>query len=81
MVWSDAVPQPVAVRYAWADSPMVANLFNVAGLPDSPSKTVQVTTNQSIVYFLKFLHLAGIAGRYLLPCGLICGSYRERIWR
>jgi sialate O-acetylesterase len=28
IVWSDAVPQPVAVRYAWADNPAGANLYN-----------------------------------------------------
>ncbi|MBS1602655.1 MAG: sialate O-acetylesterase [Bacteroidetes bacterium] len=28
IAWSDAVPDPVAVRYAWADSPVGANLYN-----------------------------------------------------
>jgi sialate O-acetylesterase len=37
-VWSDAVSQPVAVRYGWADHP-VCNLFNDAGLPASPFRT------------------------------------------
>jgi sialate O-acetylesterase len=32
------VPNPVAVRYAWADSP-VCNLFNKDGLPASPFQT------------------------------------------
>jgi sialate O-acetylesterase len=32
-VWSAAVPQPVSVRYAWADNPMDANLMNVEGMP------------------------------------------------
>jgi sialate O-acetylesterase len=32
------VPDPVAVRYAWADSP-VCNLFNKDGLPASPFRT------------------------------------------
>ncbi len=35
-VWSEAVPQPVAVRYAWADTPLEANLVDGAGLPASP---------------------------------------------
>ena len=35
IVWSDAVSQPVAVRYGWADNPAV-NLVNGAGLPASP---------------------------------------------
>lgn len=38
VVSSEAVPQPVAVRYAWADNP-VANLYNGAGLPASPFRT------------------------------------------
>src|SRR5260221_163160 len=28
VAWSEAVPQPVAVRYAWADNPKGANLYN-----------------------------------------------------
>jgi len=38
VVWSDAVPQPVAVRFGWRKSPM-PNLFNAAGLPASPFRT------------------------------------------
>ena len=38
VVWSDKVPAPVAVRYAWADNP-TCNLFNGAGLPASPFRT------------------------------------------
>lgn len=37
-VWSDKVPQPVAVRYGWADHP-VCNLYNQAGLPAFPFRT------------------------------------------
>ncbi len=41
IVWSDEVPHPVAVRYAWADNPQGANLYNRDalfndGLPASP---------------------------------------------
>lgn len=36
VVWSDAVKEPVWVRYAWADNPAGANLYNSAGLPASP---------------------------------------------
>ena len=39
IVWSDSVPNPVAVRYAWADNPDIANLYNKAGLPASPFRT------------------------------------------
>ena len=38
VVWSDAVPEPVAVRYAWAQNPF-CNLYNAAGLPASPFRT------------------------------------------
>jgi sialate O-acetylesterase len=31
--------KPIAVRYAWADAPEDANLFNVDGLPASPFRT------------------------------------------
>jgi len=33
LVWSDKAPDPKAVRYAWADAPSWANLFNKDGLP------------------------------------------------
>jgi len=38
IVWSDEVPQPVAVRYAWAQNPF-CNLYNGAGLPAGPFRT------------------------------------------
>jgi sialate O-acetylesterase len=34
-VWCDQVPQPVAVRYAWTDAPIDANLFSKEGFPVS----------------------------------------------
>lgn len=39
VVWNDEVPKPVAVRYAWADNPEGANLYNKEGLPASPFRT------------------------------------------
>jgi len=39
IVWSDEVSQPVSVRYAWADNPEGANLYNKEGLPASPFET------------------------------------------
>ena len=36
VVWADAVAEPKWVRYAWADNPEGANLYNSAGLPASP---------------------------------------------
>ena len=35
---SDQVADPVAVRYAWAENPVV-NMFNHAGLPLTPFRT------------------------------------------
>ena len=39
VVWSEKVQEPVAVRYAWADNPEGANLYNREGLPASPFRT------------------------------------------
>jgi len=39
VVWSDRVPHPVAVRYAWADFPVGASLYSRAGLPAAPFRT------------------------------------------
>jgi sialate O-acetylesterase len=39
IVSSDVVKNPVAVRYAWADNPEDANLYNAEGLPASPFRT------------------------------------------
>lgn len=38
VVWSDEVPNPVAVRFGWSDD-AEPNLFNAAGLPASPFRT------------------------------------------
>lgn len=39
VVYSKDVKKPVAVRYAWADNPEGANLYNKEGLPASPFRT------------------------------------------
>ena len=39
VVSSAAVAAPVAVRYAWADNPAGANLYNKEGLPASTFTT------------------------------------------
>ena len=39
LVHSPAVPEPAAVRYAWADNPDGCNLYNREGLPASPFRT------------------------------------------
>lgn len=36
VVWNDDVPEPVYIRYAWADNPVNPNLCNKEGLPASP---------------------------------------------
>ncbi|KAA8483423.1 sialate O-acetylesterase [Arcticibacter tournemirensis] len=38
-VWSDEVPNPKYVRYAWADNPVQPNLYNFEKLPASPFRT------------------------------------------
>ncbi len=35
-VWNEAIANPVAVRYAWADNPDAVNLYTKDGLPASP---------------------------------------------
>jgi sialate O-acetylesterase len=39
-VWSEEVSDPQFVRYAWADNPEGANLYNKEGLPASPFEAV-----------------------------------------
>ena len=39
IVWNDIIKNPVAVRYAWADNPEGANLYNKEDLPASPFRT------------------------------------------
>jgi hypothetical protein len=39
IVWNDELPNPMYVRYAWADSPPYPNLHNKEGLPASPFRT------------------------------------------
>ena len=42
VVSSDKVKSPVAVRYAWANNPESANLYNKEGLPASPFRTSEL---------------------------------------
>jgi sialate O-acetylesterase len=42
VVWSQEVSAPVAVRYAWANNPEGANLYNREGLPASPFRTSEL---------------------------------------
>ncbi|MBC7890156.1 MAG: sialate O-acetylesterase [Ferruginibacter sp.] len=39
IVWNEEIQHPVSVRYAWADNPEGANLYNKEGLPASPFTT------------------------------------------
>ncbi|MEZ4888282.1 MAG: sialate O-acetylesterase [Chitinophagales bacterium] len=39
VVWSDSIEAPVSVRYAWADNPDDANLYNQEDLPACPFRT------------------------------------------
>lgn len=36
IVWNNEIKNPVKVRYAWADNPDNANLYNKENLPASP---------------------------------------------
>ena len=40
------IKNPVAVRYAWADNPVGANLYNKEGLPAAPFRTDQAGNRQ-----------------------------------
>ena len=42
VVRSNDVPQPVAVRYAWANNPENPNFYNKEGLPASPFRTSEL---------------------------------------
>ncbi|OPZ80670.1 MAG: hypothetical protein BWY76_03292 [bacterium ADurb.Bin429] len=48
VVWSDKVPNPVAVRYAWASNP-VCNLYNRADLPIYPFHTDNWDLSQLVI--------------------------------
>jgi sialate O-acetylesterase len=39
IVKGSKIKNPVAVRYAWADNPEGANLYNKEGLPAAPFRT------------------------------------------
>jgi sialate O-acetylesterase len=39
VVWSDAIANPVAVRYAWANAPVGPSLYGSSGLPAAPFRT------------------------------------------
>ena len=39
LLWGDQIKEPLYVRYAWADNPDGANLYNKEGLPASPFRT------------------------------------------
>ena len=43
IVWNDEVANPVEVRYAWANNPEGANLYNKKGLPASPFETGHIS--------------------------------------
>jgi sialate O-acetylesterase len=45
VVYHEGVKKPVAVRYAWSDTPIGANLYNKEGLPASPFRTDSIVYN------------------------------------
>ncbi len=40
VVYSENIPHPVYLRYAWSDNPDGANLYNKEGLPASPFQII-----------------------------------------
>ena len=44
-VWHENIKEPLYIRYAWADNPDFANLYNKEGLPASPFKTGKLNDN------------------------------------
>jgi sialate O-acetylesterase len=44
VVHSSEIPEPVAVRYAWADNPEGCNLYNSEGFPAAPFRSDSWTT-------------------------------------
>ncbi|OHB51558.1 MAG: 9-O-acetylesterase [Planctomycetes bacterium GWF2_41_51] len=53
IVWNDSIAEPAAVRYAWADNPEGANLYNKEGLPASPFRTEEKFNYFSPSIFLR----------------------------
>src|SRR5690606_9736847 len=49
IAWHDAIPNPVALRYAWADNPGPINFYNKEGLPASPFRTDNFKKTNSFV--------------------------------
>src|SRR5690606_10206778 len=49
IAWHDAIPNPVALRYAWADNPGPINFYNKDGLPASPFRTDNFKKTNSFV--------------------------------
>lgn len=39
IVWNDAIPNPVAVRYSWGQNPAGEKLYNTEDIPASPFRT------------------------------------------
>ena len=48
VVWSDKVPDPAAVRYAWANNP-ICNIFNDEELPLFHFKTDSWDLSQVVI--------------------------------
>ena len=46
VVWSEEIPNPAYVRYAWADNPDRVNLYNGEGLPASPFEAQVMDLNK-----------------------------------
>ena len=73
-VWSDAVPNPIAARYAWADNP-VCNVQNREGLPLTPSYgRIQDGHGWSVVFLFRSTTSVKLTFCFLLLGSLLLGQ-------
>ena len=75
-VWNEEVPDPVAVRYAWANNP-VCNLYNREGLPAVPFRTDNwpgVTRHETLTLNLEDESATDWPHGFKLVCDLAYGD-------
>ncbi len=80
-VWSPAVPNPVAVRYAWADNPAGANLRDKRGIPASTFEVEHLISRDGNGihdgYNWELWHQRGDVSMKLGPDGTFSCSWKE----
>ena len=55
VVWSEKVPQPQYIRYAWGNNPDDVNLYNSANLPATPFRTDKTMLDYSLFQKKQYL--------------------------